>query len=217
MCFKIFQVVLTASRCWLALSISWLAACGADRTGGPGARLIHVTGNGLHTGIVMPAPALAATGALPEAAEFEGAVFLEFGWGDRAYYTSKKPTLSMALTAALAPTPAVMHVASIQTSPEDNDSGLKVISLKLTEEGFQNLARAIAAEFERPPDSDRAEPVSRGLYSDSRFYPARGAFHLFNTCNTWTARMLQAGGVAISPFGIITANDLMTRLWILSY
>ena len=54
--------------------------------------------------------------------------------------------------------------------------------------------------------------MSRGLYPDSLFYNARGAFHLFNTCNTWTARKLKQGGVAISPSGVVTADGLMRRL-----
>jgi hypothetical protein len=55
-------------------------------------------------------------------------------------------------------------------------------------------------------------PISRGLRAQSYFYPATGAFHLFNTCNTWTAGILRAGGMEISPAGIITAHDLMQRL-----
>ncbi|MGH8525150.1 MAG: DUF2459 domain-containing protein, partial [Gammaproteobacteria bacterium] len=44
-----------------------------------------------------------------------------------------------------------------------------------------------------------AAPLGRGLYGNSRFYPARGKFHLFNTCNTWAARALGAAGYSISP------------------
>ena len=62
------------------------------------------------------------------------------------------------------------------------------------------------------PQVDAPEAISRGLYPDSRFYNALGEFHLFNTCNTWTARMLRAGGVALSPSGIVTADGLMARL-----
>ena len=217
MYFKIFSTVLTTLRCWLVLVlfVTWLAACGTtlpSENVGPRTRLIHVASNGWHTAIVVPASALVATGVLPEVADFSAAAFFEFGWGDRTYYPSKKQTLSMTLTAALLPTPAVMHMASIQAPPKDDGSGLKAISMELTEAGFWRLAQALAAEFERPPGGGRAESISRGLYSDSYFYHALGAFHLFNTCNTWTARMLRTGGIAISPSGVITADGLMTRL-----
>ena len=87
-----------------------------------------------------------------------------------------------------------------------------MISVELTESGFRDLVRAISKEFERPESGVRAKPVSRGLYSHSYFYHARGKFHLLNTCNTWTARMLREGGVVISPSGIVTACGLMSRL-----
>ena len=71
--------------------------------------------------------------------------------------------------------------------------------------------RAIAGAFERQA-GPRAKPVSRGLYPHSHFYDAHGAFHLLNTCNTRVARMLRAGGLDISPAGIVTGADMMVRL-----
>ena len=199
----------------LALCAAWLATCESappppPDDHGPRTRLIQVASNGWHTAIVVPAPALAATGLLPEAADFPDAAFLEFGWGDRTYYPAKEKTLGMTLAAALVPTPAVMHMAGLETTPK-HGGGREVVSVALTEAGFLSLIEALAGEFERPGES-RAEAVSRGLYPGSYFYNARGRFHLFNTCNTWTARMLRAAGVALSPSGIITADGLMARL-----
>lgn len=208
-----------AFRCWLLLilSITWFTACGKEdvfppKDVGPRTRLIYVTNNGWHTAIVVPAPALAATKALPEIADFPDAAFLEFGWGDFVYYQAKEKTFKMTLVAALIPTPAIMHMAALQAPPEDDGSGLKMIPVKLTESGFQRFVEVLAAEFERPPDG-RAQSVSRGLYSNnSYFYHARGEFHVLNTCNTWTARMLLLGGIPLSPSKIRTAEELMTSL-----
>ena len=176
---------------------------------GPRTHLIQVTSNGWHTAIIVPAVAVAGT--LPEAADFPGARYLEFGWGDRVYYPAKDKTLGMTLAAALAPTPAVMHMAGRAAAPTGRSGGPEVVPVALTEAGFRHLVGAIAATFERPSGGP-ADSVSRGLYPGSRFYHAHGEFHLFNTCNTWTARMLRAGGVAISPSGIVTADGLMARL-----
>lgn len=200
---------------WLAvvLFVVLLAGCKTAapiREAGPPSRLVHVTSNGWHTAIVVPAAALAATGAIPEAADFPGAAFLEFGWGDRVYYPAEKKTLGTTLSAALAPTPAVMHVTGRRAAPGD-DSGYQSIPVPLTEEGFRRLAAALAAEFERPAGG-RAEAISRGLYAHSYFYRAHGNFHLLNTCNTWTARMLKTSGVGVTPSGIVTADQLMARL-----
>ena len=201
----------------LALCAALLATCEtaplptAPDDDGPRTHVIQVPSNGWHTAIVMPAPALVATGLLPEAADFPDAAFFEFGWGDRVYYPAKEKTVGMTLAAALVPTPAVMHMAGLAAAPRDGGSSREVIVVALTEAGFLNLTQTLAAEFERPAGG-RAASVARGLYPGSRFYNAHGEFHLFNTCNTWTARMLRAAGVAISPSGIVTADGLMARL-----
>ena len=108
-------------------------------------------------------------------------------------------------------TPSVMHMAGLARPPELIYADIEVVPIALTDTGIRRLVSAIAGNFERPEGED-AVPVSRGLYADSNFYNATGSFHLFNTCNTWTARMLRNSGVDLSPSGVITADDLMTRL-----
>jgi uncharacterized protein (TIGR02117 family) len=201
--------------CSLAYT-GWLAGCATvialpPADDGPRTHVVHVVSHGWHTAIVLPRADLVSTGLLPEADDFPRASFLEFGWGDRVYYPAKETTLGMALEAALIPTPAVMHMAALARPPELTYPGSETMEIALTENGMRRLAGAIAGEFSRPKGG-RAVPVSRGLYPDSNFYDAQGAFHLFNTCNTWTARMLRASGVDLSPAGVVTANDLMTRL-----
>ena len=200
----------------LAVCAAWLATCETSPPlppddDGPRTRFVQVSSNGWHTAIIVPASAIAAIGLLPESADFPDAAYLEFGWGDRTYYPAKEKTLGMTLAAALTPTPAVMHMAGWGTLSAGGSGGLEVVPVALSDVGFLNLIGAIAATFERP-SGGRAESVSPGLYPGSRFYHAHGEFHLFNTCNTWTARMLRAGGVALSPSGVVTADGLMSRL-----
>jgi uncharacterized protein (TIGR02117 family) len=193
-----------------------LAACVAAPPLPPaddGARThaVRVVSNGWHTAIVVPRPELIATGLLPEAGDFPHAAFLEFGWGDRTYYPAEKKTLGMAIEAALTATPAVIHMAGLTRTPELIYSNSEVVPVALTESGFLHLVRAIIRDFKRL-EGGRAEPISGGLYPNSNFYDAHGTFHLLNTCNTWTARKLRAGGIDLSPSGIITADELVARL-----
>lgn len=191
---------------------AWLAACSAPLPpeDGPPTRAVHVLSNGWHTAIVVPRAEVVATGRMPEAGDFPDAPFLAFGWGDREYYPAEAVTLGRTLRAALLPTAAVMHVAP-RSRPPAPGPGREVLRLALTEAGMERLVAAIAGDIERAPDG-RAAPVAPGLSPGSAFYPARGRFHLFNTCNTWTARMLRAGGIAVAPAGVITADDVMDRL-----
>ena len=200
---------------WLALlCAAWLAGCTAltmprqDDT--PRDHAVYVRSNGWHTAILVPRAAVAATGLLPETGHLPNARFLEFGWGDREYYPAPEATLGMTLRAALLPTPSVIQMGGRDRLPETQG---RVVTLRvaLTEAGFRNLVRAIADTFARAGGGP-AEPVESGLYPESRFYAAEGTFHLFNTCNTWTARMLRAGGVPIASAGVMTAHDLMIRL-----
>ncbi len=206
--------LLTFTILWV-ISGFWLAACSSTSPGlkadtGPRTQTISVISNAWHTAIVLPGPKVVKTGLLPESADFPDAAFLEFGWGDRVYYPADEPTFEMALTAAMTSTPAVMHIAVRSQAPYSYE-GLEVIDVALTKEGFTLLVKAIAGELKRP-QGGRTEPVSTGLYPQSYFYEAKGSFHLFNTCNTWTARMLQTGGLELSPTGVSSANELMARL-----
>jgi uncharacterized protein (TIGR02117 family) len=212
------SVTVVATRAAAALALATaLAACApmaapppSEVDHGPRVHAVRVLSNGWHTAILVSREEVVETGLLPEARDFPTAAYLEFGWGDRRYYSAKEKTIGMTLDAAFVETPAIMHVAARGEAPGPS-SKLEVKIVALSALGFQAMIRAIAAHFERP-QSGRASPVAAGLYADSRFYNAHGAFHLFNTCNTWTARMLSAGGVALSPAGVVTADDLMTRL-----
>ncbi|MCG8691145.1 MAG: DUF2459 domain-containing protein [Minwuiales bacterium] len=204
------------TRLFALLALVALAGCAGapplpPGSGGPPAHTVYVVSNGWHTAVVLPRPALAETGLLPEADDFPDAAFLEFGWGDRTYYPAEDKTVGMALGAAFTATPAVMHMAGLGRAPRPDGTDREVVPVALSAEGFRRLAAAVAGEFQRP-EGGRAAPVSRGLYPNSNFYDAHDTFHLFNTCNTWTARMVRAAGVDISPSGVVMAGQLMTRL-----
>ncbi|MCL5779127.1 DUF2459 domain-containing protein [Limibaculum sp. FT325] len=199
----------------LLLGLLLLAACttapAARDDTGPRVREVLVVSDGWHSGIVIPRGAILATGLMPEAEDFPGSAHLTFGWGDRAYYPAPVATVGLALDAAFLPTPAVMHVAARAHPPDPGSGSGEVLRVPLTERGFHALIAAIAGDFERPAGG-RAAALGPGLAAVSGFYPARGRFHMFSTCNTWTARMLREGGVDIAPAGIVSARDLTTRL-----
>ena len=170
---------------------------------------VFVSSNGWHTDITV-ARADIPEGRIPESADFGNAVYLQFGWGDADYYTTPDPGIATTLGAAL-PGPAVVHLAGLRARPGAAFTGVEEIALSLEEEHFIRLITYLHDSFERS-GAPRAESVAPGVYDFSRFYPATGEFHLFNTCNTWTARGLATAGVDVSASGTQSADDLMRQL-----
>ena len=213
------DIRLPRPRPWIVLVLALLlTACAAAAPPAPppsqtylGAKtVIFVTSNGWHSGIVV-AKADLPPDRLPETVDFPEARFLEFGWGDAVYYPAKQPTFGMSLKAALVPTPAVVHVAGLWGEPVRVYPKAEVVSLPIDDENFGRLVGFIDASFERS-GAARAAATGPGLYATSRFYPAKGSFHLFNTCNTWTARALAAAGFDVSASGTSRAEALMQQV-----
>jgi hypothetical protein len=169
---------------------------------------VHLLRQSWHTGLIIDRAALLAAGLPPEAADFPGVPYLEFGWGDRAYYMSPDPTLWLTLNAALAPTPAVLHIEP--RAYPGVSAAREILVMDLSSSGFTGLASAISETVDRR-SAPVARPIAYGRSPGARFYKARGSFHLFNTCNTWIARVLAAGGLAVNPDGVVTAVDLMRQ------
>jgi uncharacterized protein (TIGR02117 family) len=170
---------------------------------------VLITSNGWHTDIAI-ARADVPAGRLPEAADFPDAVYLHFGWGDANFYKSRDPGVGTAIGAAF-PGPAVVHLAGLARRPAETFRGMEEIALTLDAAQFGKLVGHLHDSFARN-GARRAASSGAGVYDFSRFYPATGEFHLFNTCNTWTARGLAAAGLPVTAGGVRTADDLMEQL-----
>lgn len=177
---------------------------------GKGDATIFVTSNGWHSSIVVPRKSL-PPGAISEATDFPDATYLSLGWGDAEYYPARQPTFDMTLRAALGPTRAVVHLAGLRSHPSDVFPKDEVVALRISADGFHNLIKYLDRTFARN-GAKRARSIAPGLHAFSRFYRANGEFHLFNTCNTWTARGLQAAGWPIQVAGTIAAEELMAQV-----
>lgn len=207
------------SQALALLLAGWLAACaGGDPApaltaqDGPTDRTLWVVSNGWHTTVVLTRADLERVeGAPPEIADLPTAPYLEFSWGDQAYFQRGDQSLGAIMAAAMTPTPAVLHLAGLKAPPPEVFPHLEVYPLAVSREGLQRLATALSAEFVRKGGA-RAAPTGPGRIENSFFYDAPGKFHLFNTCNTWTARMLRTAGVRVGPGEVMTADDLTKRL-----
>jgi uncharacterized protein (TIGR02117 family) len=171
---------------------------------------VWVMSNGWHSDIILRRSDIPPE-EIPEITAYADGQYFAFGWGDADYYPARIPTTEMAIKAIALPTPAVMHLTAIPTTPERYYLEAEVLRLPIAEAGLKSLVQYIRDSFER----DNGGPVPKsgpGLYRDSGFYPATGNFHLLNTCNTWTARGLTQAGLAIGQSRTIQAEALMREL-----
>lgn len=171
---------------------------------------MYVVDHGKHAGIVIKRATIPKR-LIPEKADFPNAEYLEFGWGEVDYYPAPSPSWWLALKAALWPTPSVLHVVGIRSPPTIFFTGLKIVRLDLDRCAWMRLVQYIHASFARD-GALKAKPLQRGLYGDSWFYPARGSFHLFNTCNGWVTKGLKFSGLPLGIVEPLTSSQLMGRL-----
>ena len=174
------------------------------------ARTIFVVDYGWHAAIVTKKSDVSER-ALPEIRDFAQADYLEFGWGDWDYYQAPDPGLGLALKAAFWPTASVVRVAGFMGPVKNYFSGGNVVEITVTDEAFQRLIEFISGTFARPDPGAPAE-ARPGLEPNSRFYPAKGTFHLLRTCNTWVAEALGTAGLPISSAFVVTTGSLMRQV-----
>src|SRR5262245_17697605 len=167
---------------------------------------IYLVAHDGHTGIVIR-PADSPAGLLPERRDFPKADYIEIGWGNRNYYYGRDQGFWGTL-AAIVPSPSVVHVAGFRGPPAGFFRDNEIIELDVSLDGYQELIRYVHEAFERPGEMP-VDALGPGLYGDSRFYPAWESFHLFRTCNVWTARALRAAGLPIRD--AITMEGLMSQ------
>lgn len=193
----------------VALAFTGTACAETPPTGASGAaassRTIHLVSHGWHTGVVIRLADL-PPGAWPESAALPRAEYVEVGWGDREYYQAADPGTWQALKAAFVPGPSVLHLVGFRLPVEQYFPASEVIALPVSDAALGQLVAHIRRHYARDA-SGAPIPLGVGLYGESAFYESVGDFHLFNNCNTWTARALRIAGIPMASH--LTARELM--------
>jgi uncharacterized protein (TIGR02117 family) len=166
--------------------------------------------NGWHTAVVVEGDRL-PPGRWPQRAAFGERRYLEVGWGDRDAYLADRMTVRLALKAAFASRGSALLVAAFDEPVPERFRGIDVIELRVSARGLDGLAEFIEASHAGDA-AGRPVRLEPGWTGSSAFYLARGRFHLLNTCNSWTARALQAAGLPLRPALTLTAYHLMQQV-----
>lgn len=190
----------------------------------PGSRTatVYVVSNGFHTGLAISRPDLdtvakgAGEAALSAVSKrFEAYDFLEFGWGEEQFYRGT-PNLTAfqwrrAAHALFWPNQTVVQVVGLSQPPPVAFSGATLARIDLSVEGFARLVAHVDATFGRGADGNPSE-IAPGLYGPSLFYRAVGQTAVFNVCNNWIGRLLNAAGLPDQPILSTSAGGLFADL-----
>lgn len=102
-------------------------------------------------------------------------------------------------------------MVGIKGAVADRFAGYEIIRLDVARDGFARFVAYLHHSFLRS-GALKVRPTGSGWGPNSLFYPARGKFHLFNTCNSWTARALEAAGYPMGMVEPVTADQLMAKV-----
>jgi uncharacterized protein (TIGR02117 family) len=202
-------------RIWVLLLAASCGACAAPVRDAPvpgesePRKTIYLVSHGWHAGIVLRRADIPDS-IWPELGGFPNTEYLEVGWGDMDYYQTPDPHTGLILNAALLPTASVLHIVGFNGSVPAYFPYSEIIGIELPSAGFEHLSRTITASF-ATDEAGNTTSLGPGLYGNSRFYLSRETYHLFNTCNVWTARALRAAGLPITPARAITTENLMSQ------
>jgi len=172
---------------------------------------IHVVSHGYHSGIVLERAAMTEAAErgghaalIAVAQRFANYRWLEIGWGDEGFYRTVPDaaslTFRLAIRALFWPGNAsIVHVVGLNSHPSDAFPTSDIIRIPLSSAGFARMLDVLEAGFDRGPGAAALEPLGPGLYGPSLFYRSVDAFHVFNVCNHWVARLLSAAGLPTAP------------------
>ena len=198
----------------LLLAVVFCYACAGTLTtspplvgGAPPYSHFYIVSHGWHTGVVLRRADIPAS-FWPESRDFPSAEYLEVGWGERDFYQTPDAGSGLALQAVLWPNASVLQVVGFSEPLTKTFPESEIVELALSPAGLEGLIRYIDHSYARD-GARRVASLGRSLYGEGRFYPARGKFYLFNTCNAWTAGALQAAGYPLSPTLALTAESVM--------
>ncbi|HEY2968703.1 MAG TPA: DUF2459 domain-containing protein [Casimicrobiaceae bacterium] len=173
-------------------------------------RAIFVLGYGYHTGLAVHARDLPQA-AWPAQHDFVDADELELGWGEREYYQREHPGAWLALRALFTPTASTLKVTAVTGPLSRRFPQSEIIELRVSDAGFARMVEFVRQSHELDA-AGRSIVLSARAEERIRFYASPGTFHVFENCNVWVARALQAAGLPVNPKASTTAGTLLRQV-----
>ena len=172
----------------------------------PGNAVVYVVRREWHTDVGLPVEEIA--GLLADLEQrYPGVRFLTFGFGDRQYLINRRTDFGSMLRAML-PSQSTLLMTALKGTPEQAFGAGDVVALHVSRAGLERIEAAIWHEL-RPSATGEAVWLADGPYPGSAYYASRDTYFGLYTCNTWTAEILRAGGLAMPVTGVLFAGQVM--------
>jgi uncharacterized protein (TIGR02117 family) len=191
------------------LCLALLGGCAAvprDAAIPDGNGRIYVVSRGWHTDIGLAVDAVSGPLASLEDG-LPGIRFMVFGFGERAFYMAHDEN-SFTMLGALLPSKSAILLTALRAPPEVAFADYEVAALRLPQSGVDRIADAIWQSLEKQNGS--ALRLADGPYVGSVFYAGGETYDAFDTCNTWTARLLRDAGFPVQTH-VLFADQVMRQ------
>lgn len=172
-------------------------------------QLAYVIDHSYHTAVVVDAAPLAARLGLSDTL-FGRFKFIEIGRGDAGYYQTEGEIVSVALKALFLSTPAVLHLSAYNKTPAEKFPLSKTVEIRLSKPAMEKLFDAIVSDFSM--QQGQAVELAIGRDKNSRFFQSKGSYHLFYTCNNWTADVIGQADFPINHRWSFFSSSVMKQL-----
>lgn len=177
---------------------------------------VHILNNGFHTDIAVPRAVLEAGGGpLAEASRSVGpGDWILIGWGDAKFFVDTSP-MEGRLPDGLRAFFRRGNASVVMLDPEMGDPSRRFEAesrrtLTLSPEAFAALRARVEISLALVDGQPRLSTARDG--DGAHFFASREHFWVGYLCNSWTARVLNAAGVAIRPARSVTAGEVIAAV-----
>lgn len=158
---------------------------------------IFVKSNGVHTDLVVPVNNSMIDWRLifplsNTKDKDTNSKLLALGWGDKGFYLNTPTwgdlTFKTAFKAMFGLSTSALHVTYLD-SLQETSTCKKIL---LTKNEYKLLVRYINRSILKNKNGKSIFIPTKAVYgTNDAFYEAKGSYHLYSTCNTWTNRALK--------------------------
>ncbi|MBX3044060.1 MAG: DUF2459 domain-containing protein [Candidatus Kapabacteria bacterium] len=172
---------------------------------------VYVVHVGLHTDFVIPKN-LVTDSALKALRIFDDYQYVEIGWGDAEFYMNDGFDLMLAAKALLSLTGSVMRIEAFPKITSKIFERYKfIVELNMNYNQYHSFLKFIDSKLARN-NSNQFIIAKSAKNGNVRYFRSNLNYHLFYTCNTWTAEAIKSAGYDFSIFMVLTAEQLYHKI-----